>query len=157
MSPVRRQTTTQTGGDVLSIKLPETHLNMNNYVEQNFFDKVGHLLNHWGRMTHICVSKLTIIASDNGLSPDRRQAIIWTSAGILLIRTLGTNFSEILISKFIHFHSRKCFWQDREENGGHFLSASMCLSSLVLVKACRLHVRCHQFPKWMLIDSQLHS
>ena len=51
---------------------------------------------HWGRVTHICVSKLTIIGSDNGLSPGRRQAIIWTSAGILLIRTLGTNFSEML-------------------------------------------------------------
>ena len=25
----------------------------------------------------------------------RRQAIIWTNAGILLIQTLGTNFSEI--------------------------------------------------------------
>ena len=47
-------------------------------------------------MTHICISKLTIIGSDNGLSPGRRQAIIWTNAGILLIRTLGTNFSEIL-------------------------------------------------------------
>ena len=33
-------------------------------------------LTHWGRVTHICVSKLTIIGSDNGLSPDRRQAII---------------------------------------------------------------------------------
>ena len=54
-------------------------------------------LTHWGRVTHICVSKLTIIASDNGLSPGWRQAIIWTSAGISLIRTIGTNFSEILI------------------------------------------------------------
>ena len=54
------------------------------------------VLTHWGRVTHICVSKLTIIGSDNGLSPGRRQAIIWTNAGILLIRTLGTNFSEIL-------------------------------------------------------------
>ena len=45
---------------------------------------------------HICVSKLTIIGSDNGLLPDRRQAIIWTNAGILVIRTLGTNLSEIL-------------------------------------------------------------
>ena len=54
------------------------------------------ILTHWGRVTHICVDKLTIIGSDNGLSPGRRQAIIWTSAGILLIRTLGTNFSEIL-------------------------------------------------------------
>ena len=48
-------------------------------------------------MTHICINKLTIIGSDNGLSPGRRQAIIWTNAGILLIGPLGTNFSEILI------------------------------------------------------------
>ena len=40
---------------------------------------------------HICVSKLTIIVPDNGLSPDWRQAIIWTNAGILLIPTSGTN------------------------------------------------------------------
>ena len=52
-------------------------------------------LTHWGRATHICVGNLTILGSDNGLSPGRRQAIIWTNAGILLIRTLGTNFSEI--------------------------------------------------------------
>ena len=55
-------------------------------------------LTHWGRATHICVGKLTIIGSDNGLSPERRQAIIWTNAGILLIGPLGTNFNEILIS-----------------------------------------------------------
>ena len=54
-------------------------------------------LTHWGWVTHICVCKLTIIGSDNGLSPDRRQAIIWTNAGILLIWPLGTNFSEMLI------------------------------------------------------------
>ena len=54
-------------------------------------------LTHWGRVTHICVGKLTIIASDNGLSPGRRKAIIWTNARILLIGPLGTNFSENLI------------------------------------------------------------
>ena len=43
------------------------------------------------------VSRLTIIGSDNGLSPERRQTIIWTNAGILLIGPLVTNFSEILI------------------------------------------------------------
>ena len=48
-------------------------------------------------MTHICVGKLTIIGSDDGLTPERRQAIIWTNAGILLIGPLGTDFSEILI------------------------------------------------------------
>ena len=56
-------------------------------------------------MTHICVSKLTIIGSDDGLSPDRHQAIILTNAEILLIGPLGTNFSEILIE--IHAFSFK--------------------------------------------------
>ena len=46
---------------------------------------------------HICVGKITIIVSDNGLSPGRRQSIIRTNAGLLLIGPLGTNFSEILI------------------------------------------------------------
>ena len=54
-------------------------------------------LTHWGRVTHICVGTNTNIGSDNGLSPGRRQAIIWTNAGILLIGPLATNFSEILI------------------------------------------------------------
>ena len=43
------------------------------------------------------VSKLTSNGSDNGLSPGRRLAIIWTSAEILLIGALGTNISEMLI------------------------------------------------------------
>ena len=42
-------------------------------------------ITHWGRVTHICVGNLTIIGPDKGLSPGRRQAIIWTNAGILLI------------------------------------------------------------------------
>ena len=46
-------------------------------------------------MTHICVSKLTIIGSDIVLSPGRHQAIICTNAAILLIVPLETNFSEI--------------------------------------------------------------
>ena len=54
-------------------------------------------LTHWGRVTHICVSKLTIIGLDNGLAPERRQTIIWSNDGILLMGPLGTNFSEILI------------------------------------------------------------
>ena len=59
------------------------------------------VLTHWGRVTHICVSTLTIIGSDNGLAPGRCQTIIRTNAGILLIRPLGTNFSEILIEILI--------------------------------------------------------
>ena len=52
-------------------------------------------LMHWGSVTHICVSRLSSIGANNGLSPGWRQAIIWTSAGILLIGSLETNFSEI--------------------------------------------------------------
>ena len=55
-------------------------------------------ITHWGRVTHICVGNVTIIGPDNGLLPGRRQAIIWTNAGILLIGPWGTNFSEILRS-----------------------------------------------------------
>ena len=54
-------------------------------------------LTHWGRMTHICINKLAIIGSDNGLSPGQRQAIIWTNAGILLSEPIGTHFNEISI------------------------------------------------------------
>ena len=45
---------------------------------------------------HICVSKLNIIGSDNGLPPGQRQAIIWINDGIWPIGPLGTNFSDIL-------------------------------------------------------------
>ena len=48
---------------------------------------------------------LTILGSDNRLAPGRRQAIIWTNDGILLIWPLGTNFNEILIE--IHTFSFK--------------------------------------------------
>ena len=69
-------------------------------------------LTHWGRVTDICVSKLTIIGSDNGLSPGRLQTIIWTNVGILLIRPLETNFSEILIEiNTFSRKSRKCIWK----------------------------------------------
>ena len=70
----------------------------------NFKNVISRLvLTHWGRVTHICISRLTIIGSDNGLSPGWCQAIIWTDAGILLIGPLGTNFSEILVGIHIFF------------------------------------------------------
>ena len=40
--------------------------------------------------------QLTIINSDNVLLPGRRQAIIWTNGGFLLIGPLETKVSEIL-------------------------------------------------------------
>ena len=58
-----------------------------------------------------------IIGSDNGLSPVRRQSIIWTNAAIFLIGPLGTNFSEILIGiqtfsfKKLHLKTLSAKWR----------------------------------------------
>ena len=45
---------------------------------------------HWGWVTHICISKLMTIGSDNGLSPSRCHAIIWSTIVILAIGPLET-------------------------------------------------------------------
>ena len=91
-------------------------------------------LTHWDRVTHICVSKLTIIGS----ALARCQAIIWTNVGILLIGPVGTNFSEISIT--VYFHSRKYIWKFRLQNGVLFISASMCQitrsSTAMLLNPC---------------------
>ena len=55
----------------------------------------------------IWVNKLTINGSDNGLSPGRRQAIIWTNAEILFIPLLGRQYSEILIEIHIFILKKK--------------------------------------------------
>ena len=60
---------------------------------------------HWGRVTHIRVSKISIIGLENGL---HLVGIIWTNAGLLSIGSLGTNVSEIsitiLIFSFMKMH-----------------------------------------------------
>ena len=77
--------------------------------------QVANELTHWGRVT--LVANLTIIGSENGLSPGRHQAIIWTNAGILLIGPWGTNFSDILIGihafsfKKIYFKMASAKWR----------------------------------------------
>ena len=86
-------------------------------------------------MTHICVGNLTIIGSNNGLSPERRQAIIWPNAGILLIGPLWTNLKseinemknenetliKIYTSSLTKIHLKMSFGKR-----GHFVLASMC-------------------------------
>ena len=61
-----------------------------------------------GWVTHIYISNLSIIGSDNGLSPGQCQAIIWTNDGILLIRPLGTKFIEILIAVLTVSFKKMC-------------------------------------------------
>ena len=55
-------------------------------------------LGHWSRLTHICVSKQTIICSDNGWSPSH-YLNQWSK---LIIGLLGTNFNEILIEIYTY-------------------------------------------------------
>ena len=56
-------------------------------------------------MKHMCVDNLANIGPDNcshnGLSSGRRQAIIWTDAGMLLMGPLATNFNEVVIEIYV--------------------------------------------------------
>ena len=92
-------------------------------------------INSLGHVTHICISKLTIIGSDNGLLPGRCQAIIWTNAVILLIAPLGTNFSEILIEIYV-FLFKKMHFKMSSGNWWPF-----CLGLNVLTASIAHHTR----------------
>ena len=83
------------------------------------------MLIHWGRVTHICVSKLTTIGSDNGWSPGRRQTIIW-------ITPLGTNFSGIITEIYI-FSFKK---MHLKLSSGNFRPFCLCLNVLNLSFGC---------------------
>ena len=94
-------------------------------------------LTHWGRVTHICVSKLTIIGSDNGLSPDRHQVIIWTNDVLLLIGPLGTHFSEIFI-EILTFSFKKMHLKVSSA-----IRRLFCLGLNVLTKGCDVNCSVH--------------
>ena len=94
---------------------------------------LGHkMLTHWGRVTHICVSIPTTTGSDNGLSLDRRQAIIRTNARILLRGTLGTNFSGILM-KIQNFSFKKMHFKMSSAKCGPFYLVLNVLNTPVIM------------------------
>ena len=95
-------------------------------------------------MTHISVGKLTIIGSDNGLSPERRQAIIWTNAGILLIKPLQINFSEILIEIQTFSLKKICFKMSSAK------CCSFCLGLNVLIPMGCANETWLPLPHWDL-------
>ena len=105
---------------------------------------------HWGLVTNICASQLTIIGADNGmyatvnwvsigwdngLSPFQCQAIIWTNAGMFLIGTLGTNFSEIL-SEIHEFSFKKMHLKMLSAKWPPFGVSLNVLNGRLLVKPC---------------------
>ena len=100
-------------------------------------------LTHWGRVTHICVGNLTIMGSDNGLSPCRHQAIICTNAGLLLIGPSGTKFSEILIE--IHtFSFRKIYLKNVLWTIASILSRSQCYGTGITIPIMDTRLTCHK-------------
>ena len=95
-------------------------------------------------MTHICVRKLTIIGSNNGLWPERRQAVIRNNAGILLIGPLGTNFSEILIG-IQTFSLKKIHLK---------MSSAKCRPFCLGLNVLNVFLLCsYLFSKWIVICS----
>ena len=92
---------------------------------------------HWVPGKHICISKLTIIASDNVLSPGRHQA---TNGGILWIGPLGTKFSRTLIEihefSFKKMHLKmsfeKCVNQQNSWDIVNIFSWSFCFNDKIL-------------------------
>ena len=102
-------------------------------------------ITHWGRVTHICVGKLIIVGSDNGLSLGWRQAIIWTDAGIWITGPLATNFNEILIA-IETFSFRKMYLK---MSSGKF--QPFCLGLNVIIKVSYRISSCKDFK--MLPDS----
>ena len=102
-------------------------------------------LTHWGRVTHICVSKLAIIGSDKGLSSGWRQAINWTNAGILLIWPFGTNFSEILIEIYT-FSFKKMHLNMSSGKMAAILSQPQCLVAEQATNDNLVHGRMQLYP-----------
>ena len=102
---VRRQAISRTNADLCQLN-PWEQTSVKNcqnttiFIQENALEAIFSppqcVKTHWGWVKHICVSKQTIIGSDNGLSPGRHRAIMWTNDGILLIPAYGTNFSEII-------------------------------------------------------------
>ena len=84
------------------------------------------LLTHWGRVMHICFGNLINLGSDNGLSPGRGRAIIWTNAGILLIGPLGIKLHWNFNRNSNIFIQENALFRCRLRNGVHFVSASLC-------------------------------
>ena len=118
-------------------------------------------LTHWGRMTYICIGNLTIIGSDNGLSPARRQAIIWTNAGLLFIGPLGTNFSEIVVEiitfSFTKMHLKMSSGKWRPSCLGLNVLNHRCPISQAYDVTLMILVIRDQIKIWIIVDFRSRS
>ena len=108
-------------------------LRCNYHLRRHHLYKLCSQLTPWGRVTHICASKLTIIGSDKGLSPRRCRAIIWANAANKTLRNIFRwNFVRFKICHWI-----KRTWKYRLRNGGR----PFCLGLSVLIPCLRCRFR----------------
>ena len=144
----------------ISISQTRGKVQWRSFIYQIDMDTQSLVLMHWGRVTHICLVDLTSIASDNGLSPGRRQTIILTNAGILLFGSLERNFSAIsiqiltfsfkIISLKVSSAKLRPFCRGRNAIIRH--NKSRCLKELYMIRKSRK--RCIiQILKWINTNS----
>ena len=81
----------------------------NTYCEQ-IVNNLRVILTHWGWVPHIWISKLTIIGSDNGLSPGRGQTII----GVCLLAPMCGGKTPRL-----QWYSSSCIYGDNVQQCSH--------------------------------------
>ena len=103
----------------------------------------------WPKANNLqCANILSIITLLS--RPDRRQAIIWTNAWILLIGLLRTNFSEILIEIY------KLKKMHLKMPSGKWRPSCLCLN--VLIQGSRVGLWQHQTPcVYIVADPVLFS
>ena len=90
-------------------------------------------LTHWSRVTHICVSKLTVSGSDNGIAC-RLNGTETLSEPTLESCDHWRQISVKTQLNFIQFPSRRYTWKWRLKNDGYLVSAP-----IMLMKSWRTH------------------
>ena len=112
----------------------------------------GDELTHWGRVTHICVSKLIVIGSDNGLSPGWPRHYLnqcWNIVNWTLGNKLQWNFNRNY-SSFIQenvFESAVC-------DTAAILSRPQCVNQY---SACCFHIQCSAIIMRSLFSQNPHK
>ena len=97
---------------------------------------------------HVWSLKLTIIGSDNGLSPGRHTKPLPET--MLEYRWLD-HWEQTSVnsqSKFIHFHSWKCIWKRRLENGGHLFRPQSVHMSVIHASVSSRWLDCWLACSW---------
>ena len=104
------------------------------------------ILTHWSRVMHICVSKLTTICYDCGLSEINYLNQCWSIVNWIL----GKKTTMKSESELLQFLPENAF-ENVFGNGGHFVSASMCYFDCCTrnTKSKHLTVNCEISSKYI--------